>query len=265
MVPMSGGTPTTLFNGVQVSGAVAVDSANVYFTDCGSSCATAIVAKAIPLDGGTVTTIGSLAANAAPGDIRVDGANVYFTAYEYGDGQVGRAPLDGGATATLASGQTDTFDLTTDATNVYFTNATTHGSVVMVPVVGGTPTTLVTNQFSPTAIAVDSTSVYWSTAACAIADAGACGVVQKMALDGGAANVLASGTLQPTAMAIDANYLYWTDGNNGLGTVQSVPIGGGAVTILAAVQNTPAYIALDATGLYWTASGSGNVMRLVRP
>lgn len=277
-IPKVGGAPATLASGLVTTGGIAVNSTNAYWTELGGLSGgyyTQIVVETVPLDGGTPTTVGAVTASASPGSIHLDANNVYFSAYEYGNGQVGAAPLDGGTTTTLASGQNDTFDMTIDGTNAYFTNDTASGSVVSVPLVGGTPTTVASEQYSPTGIAVDSTSVYWLTGPGCTPDSGVtCGVVQKMPLDGGAATVLATGVVQPQFMAIDSSYVYWTDWNGSSGTctgactgvVMRVPKGGGTPSTLAAGQAEPAFIAVDSSGIYWTDSApTGTVMKLVVP
>ena len=75
--------------------------------------------------------------------------------------------LAGGATVTIATGQSDFRGIAVDSANVYWAVAGTaangyvDGTVMSAPLGGGTPKTLATGQRTPTAIAVDSTNIYW--------------------------------------------------------------------------------------------------------
>jgi hypothetical protein len=278
-IAKAGGTVTALQDagGTQL-GSVAIDSTHAYVTEEPSPFSADLVV-AVPLDGGAPSTITSVAVtNDSPADLRVDGTNVYFTIFEYGNGRVASAPLGGGTATTLASGNHYPEFLTIDGAYVYFTGTSANGSVFQVPLAdGGAPLALATGQNSPAGIAVDGTSVYWATGGSPCApDAGGCGVVQKVPIGGGAAVTLASGVVNPQAMAIDSTYVYWTDwvtGNGGacsscVGLVMRAPLGGGAATTLAAGQENPGFVHVDSSGIYWTNSGpspGGSVMKLVVP
>jgi sugar lactone lactonase YvrE len=74
---------------------------------------------AVPLAGGTVTTLVSASGQYAYG-MAVDTANVYWT--NFGDGTVMKVPLGGGAATTLVSGQDSPVGVAVDATSVYWAN-----------------------------------------------------------------------------------------------------------------------------------------------
>lgn len=72
-VPVDGGAPIVLASGQHIPGGIAVDTANVYWTNGWS---VGDVMK-IPLDGGTPTSLAS--GQIAPGKIAVDATSVYWT------------------------------------------------------------------------------------------------------------------------------------------------------------------------------------------
>jgi hypothetical protein len=70
-VPLAGGTSTTLATGLHMVDGIAVDAANVYWTDNGGS------VLRVPIGGGAVTTLA--AKQVLCGDIAVDATHVYWT------------------------------------------------------------------------------------------------------------------------------------------------------------------------------------------
>jgi formylglycine-generating enzyme required for sulfatase activity len=156
-VPLGGGWPTTLAQGMVGAQAIAADSSRVYWSKNGF-CPDGGGLFAVPLGGGSVATL-------APGfnlrGLSVDTTGVYGT--DSCDSTVIKVPLDGGATITLATGQNGPLDIALDSTNVYWTN-NSGGEVMSAPLHGGSVTTLVSGQSQPLGIAVDDTSIYWTAA-----------------------------------------------------------------------------------------------------
>jgi hypothetical protein len=72
--PLGGGSPEVLASGQGRPNCIAVDDANVYWTNLGGGTITKI-----PIEGGTPMTLAS--GQHGPGGIAVDGKSVYWTTY----------------------------------------------------------------------------------------------------------------------------------------------------------------------------------------
>jgi hypothetical protein len=136
--------------------------------------------------------------------------------------------------------------ITTDATNVYFTD-TGDGSVNVVPKAGGAVVQLATGQAKPLSIAVDDTYAYWSN------NLGGA-VVRTLKAGGDTVHTVATAT-SPTTVVIDGSYVYFL---NPSGTLMQAPKTGGTATTFASPPvTTPAFYGIYPGGsgqLYATSS-----------
>jgi hypothetical protein len=125
------GTPANLLPSTVLSGIypvrIAVSSAGVYFgyNPTGETGAGTIALA--PLDGGRPTTIVAIA-NA--NGVAVDSVNIYWT--DFNENAVLAAPIAGGNPVTLASDQTNPYDIVLDDTSVYWTNYSSTGLIMKV-------------------------------------------------------------------------------------------------------------------------------------
>jgi hypothetical protein len=237
-VPVQGGTPTTIFNAsgnATVIWAVALTDTAVYW---GADNMYILMA---PLAGGIAST---LVWSPWMGDMAVNATEVYWT--DGTTGEVLSVPPDGGATSTIASGQTSPDYLALGPAGVYWTTEPSSGddAVVVAPLDGGAPTTLASGG-SVSGLAVDTNNVYW------IASSGGADRIYSMPLVGGAISTLVS---VPTpysvlsCLTVDTDSVYWAD----QGTILRVPIGGGTPVTLAVVQDpVGGGFAMDSASLYW--------------
>jgi hypothetical protein len=174
VVPLAGGSTTTLRGPCWIVKMVVDGSQNVYWTDLGKP--PAYTHAEVMMQSVSSPTPTVIASAASPFGIAVYGGNVYWT-----DGaKVMVAPVgaDGGAGATVLATGTQPLNLAADASGVYWIDSGT--AVMTVPLAGGTVRTLAQQQVNATALATNAQTVFWvnqGTSANGFAD----GAVMKVA------------------------------------------------------------------------------------
>jgi hypothetical protein len=162
-VPSGGGAPSTLvpegqgLQGAALGAPFAVDDSFVYWVgNFGNG-----EAMKTPIGGGAAITLGP----GPGGNLAVDSKFLYWVS-----GSVGKIPLAGGASTTLAGNVTGPQEQTAgpgiavDSSFVYWTNES-GGTVEKVPLNGGAVITLASDQGFPSGLAIDDHSVYWANTA----------------------------------------------------------------------------------------------------
>jgi hypothetical protein len=182
------------------------------------------------------------------------------------DGPGGDAPPAEGGTCpdpcTLATGLDHPFLMTSDSTNVYWTEfgdvlGSGNGKVSSCPVTGcgsGGPTVIGQGLTNPRGIAVDAQNVYFATATYSAV----VGAIWSCPLAGcnGSPHQLATASI-PFGVAVDSTYVYWVD--NDLGEVHRVAkTGGGGDIVLydagSGLLSQPEQCTVDAVNVYLTDS-----------
>jgi hypothetical protein len=212
---LDGGGAATLATGLCGPGAIALDEANVYWTnggppstdgespspDCGPP--SNGVVMAMPLDGGFPVVLAP--SQRRPWGIAVDASYVYWVNFT-NPGSVWKVAKGGGEPVALAAPQTFPIGITVDATSVYWTNNDiADGGVMKVGIDGGDPVVLAPAS-GPLGVAVDATNVYW-------AEPGR-GAVMRVPLGGGMPSWVASGQNTPNNIRLSTTAVYWTAGSN---------------------------------------------------
>jgi hypothetical protein len=117
-IPLAGGTATTLALFEGGADEIAIDTANVYFTQFNTN-----VLQSVELGGGVPKTLATPSALAING-MAIDSGNVYFTV----DSALMKVPLGGGAPTTLVSDQSNLSNIdgaiATDGRSVYWATGT---------------------------------------------------------------------------------------------------------------------------------------------
>lgn len=247
-VPLGGGACVTFASGLAPGGSaalgIAVDSTTAYIT-----ADTDVVA--VPLDGGTPTTLASgqggarkVAALPLPFTPGSHATNVYWTVDGLG---VWMVPVSGG-TPIKVSPQPGLLPMgiAVDSLNVYWTTNASgpSGYVWQTPLDGGPVGRLVSNTGGPRGVAADGKNVYWADPLL--------GTVTSIPVGGGVVTTVASGQDAPSDIALDDAYVYWT---NARSVVKAPLVGGvdGGVPITLTTASGGGNIAVDSTSVYYVA------------
>jgi len=122
-VSSTGGTPTTLASGLAGPQRLAVDSANVYWTDYGDG---SVMQCSVDGCGGTPLILAS--GQNLPTGVAIDATSVYWLTFgtaanTYTDGAVMKVSIGGSTPITLATRQVEPYGIAVDATSVYWTTS----------------------------------------------------------------------------------------------------------------------------------------------
>jgi len=153
-VPLAGGTAADLVTGTDAQ-YLASDGTNVYWSDFSMQGGAFV---RVPVGGGTPTVLATGLSN--PGDIAVDGTNVYFANSSTLFGTKFWKVPQGGATPAMVAMTTDfaVYEIAVDATIIYWAASNKIGKAALA---GGSVETIATGQHGALSIAVDATNVYW--------------------------------------------------------------------------------------------------------
>ncbi len=227
---------------------MAIDEANVYWTDCGDPSAGQV--QKVPKAGGPVVPLAS--GNRLSG-IAVDGANVYWVAgtADASSGAIMTVPIAGGTPTVVAPESGAPAHIAVDASYVYW-GELNQGAVMRAPLGGGMPMT-VASAVGPFQIALGDTAVFWMEPQGLMTAPKAGGMALALTRP--------SPTLPTDGLAVNATTVYFTGGPpDGQPGVSEVPVGGGPTAIVSEDPSLPGGgpIALDQARVYW-ADMSGSV------
>jgi hypothetical protein len=267
------------------SGAIAVDTANVYyFANAGL--------MSLPFGGGQPELIAPGTGNAiAVGATGVCWASMSESAIHCAS--FGSTVPDGGTLPLLTASENSPAGVAGSATAVFWTNAGrvavggglqpltgTIGTMALgAPDAGGDDASddggaaaddagsgaFVSGQNDPGSIALVGANLYWANTG-TTANNYTDGEIMTVPASGGTPKVLAASQASPANLAVDGNAVYWTSSGTlandyADGAVMSVPVVGGTPTVLASGQDSPIGIALDASNVYWTTT-NGAVLKM---
>ena len=251
---------------------IAVDDVAVYFTTTGGFDAGASDASPFLDDTVERCTLSScataqvLASNQAyPAGLAVVAGVVYWTNTSSATvSSCARDGCGGAPTVMTASAGASAWDLTGDATGIYWTNEGDDVRACSTTTCGSFPT-LIRSGATPIGIARGTGSLlFWTERGTGpnFVD----GVVSRGRITPGASTPLASGLQSVNGITADATHVYFV--TSGDGSVWKCPHATGctganasSLVLLANAQNTPWRVAVDASDVYWTNKGDGSVMR----
>jgi len=162
-IPLGGGTNEVVLGGQNEPLSLEIMDGKLYFTETW-----AFRARHMAVNG---TNLQSYATSAlVPRSVTVHSSAVLWTERDFNndfDGRVVQAPVDGGPSTVLASGQPRPHTAATDGTTVYFTCSADkgigNGSVRMVALTGGTVRVLSDDEYAPRDIVVQGDAIYYGT------------------------------------------------------------------------------------------------------
>jgi hypothetical protein len=174
-IPLGGGVPTVLAEGVQGAGGLTLQNGTLYLMSAGRGL------LSVPTGGGSPTVL--VPSQPLPPNVSVrawipaltsDAQNVYFSVCSFnsqGVSTVSRFSIAEGSVSSLA--QSCASGIAIDDSNVYWASAR-ESTVNEVPRAGGAMKVLATNQNLPGGPALDDCHVYWTTERDSLQTCGLC-------------------------------------------------------------------------------------------
>ena len=160
----AGGTPAMLASGEVGAWGIAVDGANVYWTNQDRR----TVMKVSLAAGRPVMVAAGATAAQIPWDLAIDGSAVYWNYYS-SPGAVMTAPLAAARPSRSCRRQAGPRNIAVRGANVYWINlwifGANTGAVMTAPLAGGGPVALASAQDDPNGVTADDTNVYWTNLA----------------------------------------------------------------------------------------------------
>lgn len=266
MVPATGGKPTPIAPVNHYAGncgayGIVFDSTYVYWANY----ADATVFKAT-LAGTSPQQIFS--GGQYMNGLAIDAAGGYLFYHVYPNSSIGRISTAGsGNTMFATAGSINGENLATDASNLYWTDATA-GTVNQVPLnsssLPASPTAIATGEAIPFSPFVTPTTIYWLTS-------GNPGALRYSALTSPSASSVGSPLASPGSVVADsfAAWVVASGASASDGRVYKISLPSGTTEIVAQGLYQPSAIAMDAGHIYWVTNNTagnvdGTVMMIVK-
>lgn len=221
------------------------------------------------------------------GDLVSDGSFVYWSdGAGSGQGRVYKAPVSGGATTTLATGQDQPFVIRLYNGQLYWPNL--YSGVMTMPASGATPPVRLWGTNNMVDLAVDSSGVWWVSSntaqlfrngqvvstysgdppgALALDDTYVYTTrfatnISRQPKSGGASVRIITDNASPGSLVISGAYLYWITVD--ARSIRRAPLAGGAPETLVGEQSVARSLVVDGTDVYWITDGSYQAPRTGR-
>jgi hypothetical protein len=213
------------------------------------------------------------------GGLVSDGSFIYWSdGAGSGQGKVYKAPVAGGATTLLASGQDQPFVIRLYNGQLYWPNL--YSGVMTMPASGATPPVRLWGTNNMADLAVDSSGVWWVSANTAqlfrngqVASTYSGDPPVALALDdtyvyttrfatnisrqpksGGASVRIIPDDAATASLVVSGGYLYWITVDSR--SIKRAPLAGGTPETLASDQSVARSLVVDGSDVYWITDGS---------
>lgn len=213
------------------------------------------------------------------GGLVSDGSFIYWSdGAGSGQGHIYKAPVAGGATTTLASGQDQPFLIRLYNGQLYWPNL--YSGVMTMPTSGATPAVRLWGTNNMADLAVDSSGVWWVSAntsqlfhngqavstysgdpptALALDDTYvyttrfATNISRQLKSGGASARIIVDDA-SPASLVSSGGYLYWITIDTR--SIKRAPVAGGPPETLASDQSVARSLVVDGADVYWITDGS---------